>query len=120
MWILYFIILCIIPIIITGFIVPAYDYYMTEALKKRANELDYILQHIYHSKNKPIIKLLKRDYSQPNCYVSIHKEKDRQWYMNDLWNLRDNPLLKDWKLTYKNSRTLIYNKGLFNIILKFS
>lgn len=120
MVILYFILICLIPIIYCGLIDPAVGYYTTKILKKRTDELDAILQTVYHSEKRPLIKLSSRVYDINECTVFIHKSKDRQWYMNDLWNLRNEKPLKDWKIEYKDSKTLTYSKGIFKIILKFS
>ena len=107
-------------IIYVAFINPLWTQYAIKQLHKKADDLDLILRTIYHSNKRPLIKLENRVYNYPNCYVYIRKENDRQLYMNDLYNLRNEPILKDWKLKYENSRTLVYSNDIYNIILKFS
>lgn len=112
------IIMCFIGIY-NNVVIPVYYLHIKRKLIKYVNELDEILRKLYRSDKRALIKTDNKSYSIPNCFIYIVTNKKRQWIMNDIYNLRNEEILKDWTLEYTDSNTLTFKRKFYSVILKF-
>jgi len=101
------------------YIVEKYRYYKYKSVND-FNSLVENLTKLYHSEKRSLFKYDTLDYNFPNANIFMkRRNKPRQEILNDIYNLKDNPKLKDWNIDYTNSKTLTFSKNMFKIKLKF-